>query len=75
MNEIKTLVNDKRKLSKVKHPAAKIILVKDDPNKNLLFHSLNSLANNLKGDRQVIRKYLKGEKSGFYRGKCKFISQ
>jgi hypothetical protein len=71
LNEIKTLVNNKRNIYKVKHPAAKVILAefKDDPNKNLIFHSLNSLANHLKGDRQVIRKYLKGEKSGYYRGK------
>lgn len=71
LDEIKTLVNDNRKLYIVKHPAAKVILAefKDDPNKNLIFHSLNSLANHLKGDRQVIREYLKGEKSGYYRGK------
>lgn len=77
MDEIKTLVNDKRKLYIVKHPAAKVILAefKDDPNKNLIFHSLNSLANHLKGNRQVIRNYLKGEKSGYYRGKWKFTYQ
>lgn len=71
LDEIKTLVNDKRNVYKVKHPAAKSILAefKDDPNKNLTFNSLNSLANHLKGDRQVIREYLKGEKSGYYRGK------
>jgi len=71
IDEIKNLVNDKRNVYKVKHPAAKAILAefKDDKNKNLLFNSLNSLANHLKGDRQVIRKYLKGENSGYYRGK------
>jgi hypothetical protein len=37
--------------------------------KNLLFSSLTSLANHLKGDRTTIRQYLKGEKSGYYRGK------
>ena len=36
------------------------------------FSSLTSLANHLKGDRQVIREYLKGIKSGYYRGKWKF---
>jgi len=71
LDEIKTLVSDKRDVYQVNHPAAKAILAefKDDPSKNLVFHSLNSLANHLKGDRQVIRKYLKGEKSGYYRGK------
>lgn len=71
LDEIKTLVSDKRKEYKVKHPAAKAIQAefKDDASKNLLFHSLNSLAVHLKGDRQVIRGYLKGNKSGYYRGK------
>jgi hypothetical protein len=44
----------------------------DGNKKNLVFHLLNSLANHLKGDRQVIREYLKGNKSGYYRGKWKF---
>jgi hypothetical protein len=68
---IKTLVSNKRDIYDVKHPAAKAILAefKDDPRKNLEFHSLNSLANHLKGDRQVIREYLTGKKSGYYRGK------
>jgi len=71
LDEIKSLVSDKRDVYNVKHPAAKSILAefKDEPKKNLEFNSLNSLANRLKGDRQVIRKYLKGEKSGYYRGK------
>lgn len=71
LDEIKTLVNDKRNVYKIKHPAAKAILAefKDDSSKNLEFNSLNSLAIHLKGDRQVIREYLKGEKSGYYRGK------
>lgn len=74
LDEIKTLVKEKRDVHKVKHPSAKIILAefKDDPSKNLTFNSLNSLANHLKGDRQVIREYLKGEKTGYYRGKWKF---
>nr|GEY62331.1 hypothetical protein [Tanacetum cinerariifolium] len=48
---------------------AKSILAefKNEPKKNLEFNSLNSLAKHLKGDRQVIREYLKGEKSGYYR--------
>ena len=74
LEEIKSLVSDKRDKYLVKHPAAKSILAefKDDSSKNLVFQSLNSLANNLKGDRQVIREYLKGKKSGYYRGKWKF---
>lgn len=71
LEEIKELVSNKRDIYKVKHPASKGILAefKDDSSKNLLFPSLNSLANHLKGDRQVIREYLKGVKSGYYRGK------
>jgi len=74
LEEIKELVSNKRDIYNVKHPAAKGILAefKDDSSKNLLFPSLNSLANHLKGDRQVIREYLKGIKSGYYRGKWKF---
>lgn len=71
LDKIKSLVSDKRDVYDVKHPAAKAILAefKDEPKKNLEFNSLNSLAKHLKGDRQVIREYLKGEKSGYYRGK------
>lgn len=71
LDEIKTLVNLKRELHKVKHTSAKAILAKykDDASKNLEFDSLNSLAKHVKGDRQVIREYLKGSKSGYYRGK------
>ena len=70
-DQIKSLVTDKRIVYNVKHPAAKSILAefKDEPKKNLEFDSLNSLAKHLKGDRQVIREYLKGDKSGYYRGK------
>lgn len=71
LDKIQTLVLEKREAYDVKHPAAKSILAefKDDPTKNLEFSSLNSLANHLKGDRQIIRGYLKGDKSGYYRGK------
>jgi hypothetical protein len=71
LDQIKSLVSDKRDVYDVKHPAAKSILAefKDDSKKNLEFNSLNSLAKHLKGDRQVIREYLNGEKSGYYRGK------
>jgi hypothetical protein len=71
LEEIIELVSNKRDSYNTKHPAAKGILAefKDDSSKNRLFPSLNSLANHLKGDRQVIREYLKGEKSGYYRGK------
>lgn len=70
-DQIKSLVKDKRDVYNIKHPAAKTILAefKDDSSKNLVFNSLSSLANHLKGDRQVIREYLKGNKSGYYRGK------
>jgi hypothetical protein len=71
LDQINSLVRVKREIYNVKHPAAKAILAefKDDYSKNLEFKSLNSLANHLKGDRQVIREYLKGNKSGYYRGK------
>lgn len=71
LDEIITSVNIKREFYKVKHPAAKTILAefKDDVSKNLEFSSFNSLAKHLKGDRQVIREYLKKSKSGYYRGK------
>lgn len=74
LDQIKILVSSKRNTYEIKHPAAKSILAvfKDDPKKNLEFNSLNSLAKHLKGDRQVIREYLKGDKSGYYRGKWKF---
>ena len=74
IEQIKELVSNKRDLYKVQHPAATSILAefKDDSSKNLSFSSLHSLANHLKGDRQVIREYLKGERSGYYRGKWKF---
>lgn len=67
------LIDEKRKNYIVKHPASRKILAefKDDSSKNLLFSSLTSLANHLKGDRGTIRQYLKGEKSGYYRGKWK----
>lgn len=74
LDEIKFLINNKRDLYKIKkHPSAQTILAefKDDSRKNKVFYSLSSLAKHLKGDRQVIREYLKG-KSGYYRGKWKF---
>ena len=71
LDQIQSLVIDRRELYEVKHPAARAILAefKDDARQNLVFHSLGSLASHLKGDRQVIRNYLKGNKSGYYRGK------
>jgi hypothetical protein len=68
LDEIKSLVTDKRDVYNVKHPAAKTILAefKDDYRKNLVFSSLNSLTKYLKGDRQVIREYLTGKKSGSF---------
>lgn len=74
LEEIKELINKARNIYVVKHPASITILAefKDDSSKNLLFSSLTSLADHLKGDRQTIRQYLKGERSGYYRGKWKF---
>ena len=74
IQEVNTLIKTKREKHKLKHPAAKSILAefKDDANKNLEFNSLNELAKHLKGDRQVIRSYLKGSKLGYYRGKWRF---
>lgn len=71
LDQINSLVVNKRDLYNVKHPAAKVILAefKDDSRKNKIFDSLNSLAKHLKGDRSVIREYLKGNKSSYYRGK------
>lgn len=71
MDQTQSLVKDKRDIYDVKHPAAKAILAefKDESEKNLEFNSLNSLAKHLKGDRQVIREYPKGNKSSYYRGK------
>ena len=71
LDEIKTLVSKKREIYQVKHPASKAILAefKDDSRLNREFSSLGSLAKELKGDRSVIREYLKGAKSGYYRGK------
>lgn len=71
LDEIIILVNDKRNVYKIKHPAAKAILAEfkdDSKKKNLEFDSINSLVKHLKGDRKVIREYLKGKKSGYYRG-------
>jgi len=74
LDEIKVLVKEKRDNYQIKHPAAKAILAKfkDNSNLNQTFNSLNSLAKELKGDRKVIREYLNGTKSGYYRGKWKF---
>lgn len=74
LDEIKALVKDKRDAYLIKHPAAKTILAefKDNSSLNKTFDSLNSLAKELKGDRQIIRDYLNGKKSGYYRGVWKF---
>jgi hypothetical protein len=71
LDEIKALISKKRDIHKFNQPASKAILAefKDDPSLNREFSSLNSLAKGLKGDRQVIREYLYGNKSGYYRGK------
>lgn len=75
IEELKELINKTRETYVIKHPTSISILAefKDDSSKNLLFPSLSSLTNHLKGDRYTIRQYLKGEKSGYYRGKWKFI--
>jgi len=75
LDKIKAIVSEKREINQVtKHPASKAILAefKDDSRLNREFGSLGSLARELKGDRQVIREYLRGIKSGYYRGKWKF---
>jgi hypothetical protein len=74
LEDIIALVKEKRDNYIVKHPAAKAILAefKDDINLNKEFSSLSSLTKALKGDRSVIRSYLNGTKSGYYRGKWKF---
>lgn len=74
LDEIKALVLKKREIYLVKHPASKAILAefKDDSSLNREFSSLNSLAKGLKGDRQIIREYLNGNKPGYYRGKWRF---
>jgi len=71
LEQLKNLIRYERETYDVKHPSSKTILAefKDDAIKNIEFDSLNALAKHLKGDRQVIRTYLKGEKSGYYRGK------
>jgi len=73
-DEIKALVKEKKDDYIISHPAAKAILAefKDNSNLNKTFDSLGSLAKELKGDRGVIRQYLNGTKSGYYRGKWKF---
>jgi hypothetical protein len=76
LEELKSLVIDKRDVYIIKHPASKVILAEFkalvncalDEKKNLEFSSLNSLAKHLKGDRVTIREYLTGKKSGYYRG-------
>lgn len=70
IEDFKEIVAKKRELHIIKHPKAKNILAefKDDSSKNLEFPSLNKLAEHLKGDRQVIRQYLRGDKVGYYRG-------
>jgi len=68
LDEIKEFVTRRRDLYKIVQPASKAIIAQFR-DVNLEFDSLNSLAKYLKGDRQVIRDYLKGQKSGYYRGK------
>lgn len=74
LDQIKTLVENKREIHRFNHPTARAILAefKDDAGKNLEFNSLNSLARHLRGDRKVIRDYLNGNKFGYYRGKWTF---
>ena len=72
VDSIKALIIEKREIHQTKkHPRATAILAefKDDPRLNREFGSLSSLAKALKGDRETIRKYLKGNKAGYYRGK------
>lgn len=71
LNDIINLVINKKEIHKItRQPKSKRILAefKDNPNNNKIFSSLNELTKHLKGDRTTIRKYLKGEKEGYYRG-------
>jgi hypothetical protein len=71
LNEIINLITKNREIHKItRQPKAKKILAefKDNPNNNKVFSSLNELTKYLKGDRIIIRKYLKGEREGYYRG-------
>ena len=76
LDDMKALVISKWDAYKCKyHPAARAVLAifKDDESKNIQCDSLGSLARRLKGDRTVIRGYLKGERPGmYYRGKWQF---
>ena len=74
-DEIKALVISRWDAYKSRyHPDARAVqaIFKDDARKNFKCDSLGSLARRLKGDRATIRGYLKGEKSGYYRGKWQF---
>lgn len=69
---LKALTIEKREIHLAKnHPKATAILAEfmGDPRLNRTFSSLGSLSKALKGDRQTIREYLKGNKGGYYRGK------
>ena len=70
LDEIKHLISTKRNAYIVKQPKSKSILAehKNNSSLNKVYSSLNFLAKELKGDRQVIREYLNGTKSGYYRG-------
>ena len=74
LDEIKALLHKTRENSLVNNPAAKAILAefRDDPSLNRVFNSLNSLAKELKGDREAFREYLKRTESGYYRGNWRF---
>lgn len=76
LEEIKTLVKEIRLTYNIQNPTAgKSIsaVFKDNSKLNKEFSSITELATYLKGDRGVIRGYLKGTKLGYYRGKWKFL--
>jgi hypothetical protein len=71
LDELKTLVNEKREKYKCKkHPAAKTILAENIKYPNLKgeYSSINELAKALKGDRSTLRKYVNGTRTNLYRG-------
>lgn len=70
LDNIKLLVDEKRLSNPTNHPFSTRILAeyKGDSSKNRIFTSLHNLSNELKGDRGTMRDYLKGIKSGYYRG-------
>lgn len=77
LEEIQTIVSEKREIYKQKHPSCKAVLAEymdiSNPlsNKRLEFNSITSLIKYLKGDPVTIRKYINLNTDSYYRGKWK----